>query len=90
MLRATLLAIVFALCGTGLFAQDDLAQYQEHMKAADAANRALRGAGRSGDAAGVTTNANNMVTQFDWIANLLSGQRQRRRREVRESVQRRG
>jgi cytochrome c556 len=73
MFRATLLATIFALCGTGLIAQDDLAQYQEHMKAAVAANRALGAAVKAGDTAGVTTNAANLVTQFDWIATFWQG-----------------
>jgi cytochrome c556 len=69
---ATLFVIVLAL-GTGLMAQDDLAQYQEHMKAADAANRALRKAVMDKDAAAVTTNAGTMATQFDWIATFFQG-----------------
>ena len=73
MFRATLLATIFALCGTGLFAQDDLAQYQEHMKAANVANRALGAAVKAGDTAAVTTNATNLATNFDWIATFFQG-----------------
>jgi len=63
----SLLVIVFAL-GTGLMAQDDLAQYQTHMKAAAAANGALGKAITDKDSAAIATNAGNMATAFDWIA----------------------
>ena len=73
MRRVTLFAIVFALCGTGLIAQDDLAQYQEHMKAVQAANGAMRKAMMEKDKDAVVTNANNIATQFDWIAKYSEG-----------------
>jgi cytochrome c556 len=71
MRRLSLFVFVFALCGTGLVAQDDLAKYQEHMKAVQAANGALRQGIAAKDTAAVTTNATNMVTQFDWIAGFF-------------------
>ena len=73
MLRATLFTIVFALCGTGLIAQDDLAQYQTHMKAAAAASGALRQAATAKDAAAMKANAATMSTNFDWIATFFQG-----------------
>jgi cytochrome c556 len=73
MRRATLFTIVFALCGTGLIAQDDLAQYQTHMKAVAAASGALRQAATAKDAAAMTSNATTMVTNFDWIATFFQG-----------------
>jgi cytochrome c556 len=73
MFRATLFVIVFALAGTGLIAQDDLAQYQEHMRAVNTANRGLRQALMAKDTAAAKTNATNMVTQFDWIATFFQG-----------------
>jgi hypothetical protein len=68
----SLLVIVFAL-GTGLMAQDDLAQYQTHMKAAAAANGALGKAITDKDSAAIATNAGNMATAFDWIATFWQG-----------------
>jgi hypothetical protein len=73
MRRATLFALVFALCGTGLIAQDDLAQYQEHMKAAATASGALRAAVMAKDAAAATANAKTMQTQFDWMVTFWQG-----------------
>jgi cytochrome c556 len=68
------LTITFAIAlalGTGLMAQDDLAKYQEHMKAAAAASGAMRKAVMDKDAAAMTANATTMVTQFDWIAGFF-------------------
>jgi cytochrome c556 len=68
---ATIFAFVFAVCGTGLMAQDDLAKFQEHMKAAGAANGALRKAITDKDVAGVTANVTNMTVAFDWIGDFF-------------------
>jgi hypothetical protein len=70
---ATLSVFVFALFGTGLMAQDDLAQYQTHMKAAAAANGALRQALGAKDTAAAATSAGNAVAAFDWIATFWQG-----------------
>jgi cytochrome c556 len=73
MLRASLFAIASALFAIGLFAQDDLAQYQEHMKAAAKSSGAIRKAIASGDAAAAKTEATNTATAFDWIAKFWEG-----------------
>jgi hypothetical protein len=52
-------------------AQDDLAQYQDHMKAVRAANMALQKAVADKDSAAIATNSANAVTAFDWIANFF-------------------
>ena len=64
------IAIVLGL-GTGLMAQDDLATFQTHMKAAAAANGALRKAITDKDAAGITANVGTMTTNFDAIADFF-------------------
>jgi len=69
----TIFIIVSALFVGGLLAQDDLAQYQPHMKAAAAASGALRQAAAAKDAAAMTTNAGNMVTEFTWIGTFFQG-----------------
>jgi cytochrome c556 len=71
MRRTSIFAIVFALCAAGLFAQDDLAKYQEHMKAAAMANGALRKGVTEKDTAAVTASAATMVTNFDWMAGFF-------------------
>jgi cytochrome c556 len=70
---ASLFVFVFALAGTGLIAQDDLAQYQPHMKAAAAASGALTKAITDKDAAAVKANVDTMVSNFDWIATFWQG-----------------
>ena len=70
---ATLFVLVSSLCGTGLMAQDDLANYQTHMKAAAAANGALRQALGAKDTAAAATAAGNAVAAFDWIATFWQG-----------------
>jgi cytochrome c556 len=70
------LTITFAIAlalGTGLMAQDDLAKYQEHMKAAAAANGAVGKAITEKDAAAAKTNAANAAAAFDWIATFFEG-----------------
>lgn len=52
-------------------AQDDLAKFQEHMKAAAAANMAMRKAVMEKDAAGVTSNAATMTASFEWIGTFF-------------------
>jgi cytochrome c556 len=69
----TIFVIVSALFVGGLLAQDDLAQYQPHMKAVQAASGALRQAAAAKDAAAMTTNAGNMVTEFTWIGTFFQG-----------------
>ena len=64
------IALVLGL-GTGLMAQDDLAKFQEHMKAAVAANMALGKGVTEKDAAAIATNAANAATNFDWIADFF-------------------
>jgi cytochrome c556 len=71
MRRISIFAIALALCAAGLFAQDDLAQYQEHMKAAAAANMALRKGVTEKDSAAVTANSATLVTNFDWMADFF-------------------
>jgi hypothetical protein len=64
---------VFALLGTGLMAQDDLAQYQTHMKAAAAANGQVRQAVTAKDTAAAAAAATTAATNFDWIATFWQG-----------------
>jgi cytochrome c556 len=73
MRRIIISTIAFALCAAGLFAQDDLAQYQTHMKAAAAANMGLRKGVTEKDSAAIATNAANMSAAFDWIATFWDG-----------------
>lgn len=70
---ASLFVFVFAMFGVGLMAQDDLAQYQTHMKAAAAANGAVRQAVTAKDTAAAATQAGNAVAAFDWIATFWQG-----------------
>jgi len=69
----TIFVIVSALFVTGLLAQDDLAQYQTHMKAVQAANGQLRMAIAAKDTAAAATAAANAATNFDWIATFFKG-----------------
>ena len=68
MLRTTIIFSILALGVVGLSAQDDLAQYQTMMKAAVAANGALRAAITAKDTATAVTAANNEAAAFDKIA----------------------
>jgi mono/diheme cytochrome c family protein len=68
MLRVTLISAVLAFGAVGLSAQDDLAQYQTMMRAAVAANGALRAAITAKDTAAGATAANNEAAAFDKIA----------------------
>lgn len=70
---ATIVISTIALCGTGLMAQDDLAKFQEHMKAVAAANGALGKAITDKDATAATANANTIATNFEWIADFFKG-----------------
>jgi len=72
-MRLTIFFAIVLGIGTGLMAQDDLATYQGHMKAAAAANGALRKAINDKDAAAITANAETMSTNFDWIATFFQG-----------------
>jgi hypothetical protein len=54
-------------------AQDDLAKYQEHMKAAAAANGAVGKAVTENDGAAVAANSANEAAAFDWIATFWDG-----------------
>jgi len=69
----TIFVIVSALFVGGLMAQDDLAQYQTHMKAAAAASGALRQAVAARDGAALTANATTLVTEFTWIGTFFQG-----------------
>ena len=73
MRRIIISTIAFALCAAGLFAQDDLAKYQEQMKAAAAANMGLRKGVTEKDSAAIATNAANMSAAFDKIATFFEG-----------------
>ncbi len=65
MRKATILISTLAFSAFGLFAQDDLAQYQTWMKTAAGANGAIR---QATDAAVVTAKAKDMAEAFDHIA----------------------
>lgn len=69
----TIFVFVLSLCATAMFAQDDLATYQTHMKAAAAASGALRQASAAKDGAALTANANTLVTEFTWIGTFFQG-----------------
>jgi mono/diheme cytochrome c family protein len=70
-MRFTIFVALVLGLGSGLMAQDDLAKFQEHMKAANAANMALRKAITDKDAAAVSANAGTMATNFEWIAGFF-------------------
>jgi hypothetical protein len=72
-MRFTIFAAIVLGLGTGLMAQDDLAKYQEHMKAAVAANMALGKAVTDKDAAAITASAGNAAAAFDWMADFFKG-----------------
>jgi hypothetical protein len=55
------------VCSAGLFAQDELAQYQTMMKAAASANGALRKAIAASDNAETVASANKVAEAFDGI-----------------------
>jgi cytochrome c556 len=62
------MSVVLAFGAVGLSAQDDLAQYQTMMKAAVAANGALRAAITAKDTAAGAAAATNEAAAFDKIA----------------------
>jgi len=68
MLRTTLIFSILVFSAFGLFAQDDLAQYQTWMKAAAGAARGGRGAVASKDAAAISAAAKTAADNFDSIA----------------------
>src|SRR5215472_18765301 len=68
MRKATILISALAFGAFGLFAQDELATYQTSMKAAAAANSAMRGALTANDTATVSAKAKDMSAAFDTIA----------------------
>jgi hypothetical protein len=70
---STLLISTILFCSVGLFAQDDLAQYQTMMKAAAGANGALRKAIAASDNAATTENANKVAAAFDGINKFWVG-----------------
>jgi cytochrome c556 len=65
------IALVAAFAGASLMAQDDLAKFQEHMRAAASANGALGKAIADKDAAAISANAKNAAEAFDWIAEFF-------------------
>jgi cytochrome c556 len=68
MRKATIFISALALGAFGLFAQDDLTQYQTLMKTAAGANGAIRGAINAGDTATVAAKAKDMSAAFDQMA----------------------
>jgi len=68
MLKATILISALAFGSFGLFAQDDLTNFQTMMKSAAGANGAARAALNSGDTATVSAKAKEMSAAFDGIA----------------------
>ena len=68
MRKAAILLSALAFVACGLFAQDELATYQTSMKAAAAANGAMRGALTANDTATGSAKAKEMSAAFDTIA----------------------
>ena len=68
MRKATILISALAFGAFGLFAQDELATYQTSMRAAAAANGAMRDALTANDTATVSAKAKDMSAAFDTIA----------------------
>ena len=74
MFKASIVITLLALGGATLFAQDaELTQYQTWMKAAVAANGALRTAITAKDDAAIKENANKEAEAFDNIAKFWAG-----------------
>lgn len=74
MFKASILITALALGGATLFAQDaELTQYQTWMKAAVAANGALRAAVTAKDDAAIKDNAKKEAEAFDSIAKFWAG-----------------
>jgi cytochrome c556 len=68
MRKATILIPALAFGAFGLFAQDELATYQTSMRAAAAANGAMRDALTANDTATGSAKAKDMSAAFDTIA----------------------
>jgi hypothetical protein len=75
MRKASILLSIFTFCAAGLFAQDDLAQYQTWMKAAAGANGKARAAVTAKDNAAVAAEAKTMAESFDHIAQFWAKQK---------------
>jgi hypothetical protein len=73
MSKATVLVSVIALCAVGLFAQDELAQYQTMMKAGAASNGALRKAVMEKDDAAIKANSEKVADAFEGISKFWTG-----------------
>jgi hypothetical protein len=72
MRKALISVSVLALCSVGLFAQDDLPQYQTAMKAAAGASRAVRAAVTAKDDAAIKEQAKIMADNFDAMGVILA------------------
>lgn len=72
MRKALISVSVLALCSVGLFAQDDLPQYQTAMKAAAGAQRAARAAIAASDKDKIAEQAKIMADNFDAMGAILT------------------
>jgi len=68
---AAIFVTVFAFCLAGLMAQDELAQYQTWMKAADGANRTARKSVQAKDVAAAAAAAKDEAAAFESMAGFF-------------------
>lgn len=73
MRKASIIISAIALCAAGLFAQDELAQYQTWMKAAAGANMGLRKGVTEKNADAVKENSVKMADAFDQMSKFWAG-----------------